>query len=80
MFLEIYVIPLTDYNEDTGVAVRPENMRLIEMTGARIRHSNKFKDRAEIVLPCNEILLAVGSYEDLVQRLLSAEGNSIARA
>ena len=79
MFLEVYAVPLCDYNNDTDDAVRPENKRLIEMTGARIRHSGTFEDRAEIVLPCNEILLAVGSYEELVQRLLAAPDCHIAR-
>ena len=78
MFLEVYAVPLSDYNKETDDSVRPENKRLIEMTGARIRNSMKFADRAEIVLPCNEILLAVGSYEDLLQRLASAQ-NGIAR-
>mgnify|MGYP000353710609 CR=1 FL=1 len=79
MFLEVYAIPLNDYSKDTDVAKRPENRRLIEMTGARIRHSNRFEDRAEIVLACKEILLAVGSYDDLVTRLVNAEGGPIAR-
>lgn len=78
MFLEVYAVPLSDYNNETDDAVRPENKRLVEMTGARIRNSIKFADRAEIVLPCNEILLAVGSYEDLVQRLINAK-DGIAR-
>lgn len=79
MFLEVYAVPLSDYNKETGVAIRPENKRLIEMTGARIRHSLTFEDRAEIILPCKETLIAVGSYEELVQRLMSAQDGKIAR-
>ena len=79
MFLEIYVIPNTDYNKEADVSIRPENKRLIEMTGARIRHSLQLKDRAEVVLPSKEILIAVGSYEDLVQRLVKAQSANIAR-
>ena len=79
MFLELYVIPLNDYNEKADVSIRPENRRLIEMTGARIRCSTQFEDRAEVVLPSKEILIAVGSYEDLIQRLINASGG-IARA
>ena len=79
MFLEVYAVPLSDYNKETGVAIRPENKRLIEMTGARIRHSLTFEDRAEIILPCKETLIAVGSYEELVQRLMSAQDGQIAR-
>jgi hypothetical protein len=80
MFLEVYAIPLSDYNESTDVSVRPENRRLIEMTGSRIRHSSKFEDRAEIVLSTKEILLAVGSYDQLVERLTNADAKGIARA
>ena len=80
MFLEVYVIPLSDYSSGADVSIRPENKRLIEMTGARIRHSIEHKDRAEIVLPSKEILTAVGSYEDLVQRLISTQAGVVARA
>lgn len=79
MFLEVYAVPLSDYNKETDDSIRPENKRLVEMTGARIRNSIKFADRAEIVMPCNEVLLAVGSYEELVQRLMSAQDGKIAR-
>jgi hypothetical protein len=79
MFLEIYAIPMNDYSEETEVAKKPVNKRLIEMTGARIRYSAKFQDRAEVVLPSKEILLAVGSYDDLVARLEAAKGAQIAR-
>jgi len=79
MFLEVYAIPLSDYSEDAGVSIRPENRRLIETTGIRIRNSAQFTDRAEVVLPNKEILIAVGSYDDLLQRLEKASG-PIARA
>lgn len=79
MFLEVYAIPLSDHTEETDVAVRPENRRLIEMTGARIRNSTEHADRAEIVLPGKEILAVAGSYDDLVTRLENAQGG-IARA
>jgi hypothetical protein len=80
MFLEIYIIPLSDYSKGADISIRPENKRLIEMTGARIRHSIELEDRAEIVLPSKEILTAVGSYENLVQRLIDADSKLIARA
>ena len=79
MFLEVYAIPLSDYSEDAGVSIRPENRRLVETTGIRIRSSAQFGDRAEIVMPNKEILIAVGSYDDLLQRLEKASG-IIARA
>jgi hypothetical protein len=79
MFLEIYAIPLNDYSKEADVSIRPENKRLVEMTGARIRHSIQFKDRAEVVLPSKEIIIAVGSYEDLVERIVNAQSDKIAR-
>lgn len=79
MFLEVYAIPLSDYNEETDVSIRPENRRLVEMTGVRIRNSIEFKDRAEVVLPNNDVLLVAGSYDDLLRRLESAQA-TIARA
>lgn len=74
MFLEVYAIPLNNYSKKTGVSAKPENKRLIETTGIRIRHSVEHTDRAEVVMPNKEILIAVGSYEELVKRLENAEG------
>jgi hypothetical protein len=79
MFLEVYAIPLTDYSSETEISIRDENRRLIEMTGARIRTSSQFEDRAEIILPNKEILVAAGSYEDLVQRMVKAGSGAVAR-
>lgn len=74
MFLEVYAISLNDYSKEADVSKRPENRRLIETTGIRIRHSVEQADRAEIVMPNKEILVAVGSYEDLLARLENATG------
>ena len=74
MFLEVYAIPLNDYSSEAGDSERPENRRLIETTGIRIRHSIEFTDRAEIVMPNKEIFIAVGSYEELLRRLENASG------
>ena len=74
MFLEVYAILLNDYSKDAGISVRPENRRLIEMTGVRIKSSAKFTDRAEVLLANDVVLLAVGSYDDLIQRLENAQG------
>lgn len=78
MFLEVYAINLSNYNEDTAASIAPENLRLIEMTGVRIRHSDQFPDRAEVLLPNGDVLLAAGSYDVLVERLGQAV-NGIAR-
>jgi hypothetical protein len=79
MFLEVYAVNLSNYTEDTEVSKVPENRRLVEMTGARIRYSDKFADRAEIILPNDEILLAAGSYDDLVSRIEATDNWKIAR-
>jgi hypothetical protein len=79
MFLEVYAVNLNNYSEDTEVSMVPENRRLVEMTGARIRYSDKFRDRAEIILANDEILLAAGSYDDLVGRIEATDNYKIAR-
>lgn len=81
MFLEVYAVKRSEYTEATGVSQVPENRRLIEMTGARIRVSSLFVDRAEIVLPSKSTFLAAGCYEDIVSRIVAASeaGLHIAR-
>jgi hypothetical protein len=79
MFLEVYAVHLNNYSEDTEVSKVPENRRLVEMTGARIRYSDKFSDRAEIILANDEILLAAASYDDLVDRIEATDNYKIAR-
>lgn len=74
MFLEVYAVKRSEYTEATGISQVPENRRLIEMTGARIRISSLFPDRAEIVLPSKSTFLAAGSYDDIVTRIANAEG------
>jgi hypothetical protein len=78
MFLEVYAVRRKDYTESTGISETCENRRLIELTGARIRSSSLFPDRAEIILPSKNTLLCAGSYEDLVKRMEKAV-NGIAR-
>jgi hypothetical protein len=80
MFLEVYAVNLDNYSKDTEISKIAENRRLLEMTGVRLRSSDKFEDRAEVILPNGEILLAAGSYEDLVERLMAAaQSNQVAR-
>ena len=74
MFLEVYAVKRSEYTEATGISKVPENRRLIEMTGARIRCSSLFPDRAEIVLPSKSTFLAAGSYEDIVTRIAKSDG------
>jgi len=69
MFLEVYAVKRSEYTEDTGVSQVPQNKRLIEMTGARVRHSSLFPDRAEIILPSKSTFLAAETYEEIVGRI-----------
>ncbi len=79
MFVEVYAVKRSEYTEATGVSKVAENRRLIEMTGARVRSSALFPDRAEIILPGKTTLLCAGSYEDLVARIAKASDQGIAR-
>jgi hypothetical protein len=78
MFLEVYAVKRSEYTKDTEISMVPQNLRLVEMTGARIRNCDLFPERAEIVLPNKSKLLCAGSYDELVQRMMQAE-NGIAR-
>ena len=48
---------LDNYTKETDISKTSVNRRFIELTSVRIRPSDKFKDRAEIVLKDGEILL-----------------------
>ena len=78
MFLEVYAVKRSEYTEATGISKVPENRRLIEMTGARVRYSSLFQDRAEIILPSKSTFLAAASYEEIVDRIANAK-DGIAR-
>ena len=69
MFLEVYAVNLDNYSKETDLSKTPKNRRFIEMTSVRIRPSDKFQDRAEITLKDGEILLAAGSYDDIIARI-----------
>ena len=79
MFLEVYAVNLNNYAEDTEVSKTPENRRLVELTGTRIRYCEKFPDRAEIVMPNDEILLVASSYDELIGRIEATDTYKIAR-
>ena len=79
MFLEVYAVNLDNYSKETDLSKKPENRRFIEMTSVRIRYSDLFEDRAEIILANGDILLAAGSYEEIVDRITHAEAGQYAR-
>ena len=79
MFLEVYAVNLDNYSKETDLSKKPQNRRFIEMTSVRIRYSDLFEDRAEIILANGDILLAAGSYEEIVGRITHADAGQYAR-
>ena len=79
MFLEVYAVNLDNYSKETDISKTSVNRRFIELTSVRIRPSDKFKDRAEIVLKDCEILLAAGSYDEIVSRIVKDTHGQFAR-
>ena len=79
MFLEVYAVNLDNYSKDTDISKTPKNRRFIEMTSVRVRPSDKFDDRAEIILKDGEILLAAASYEEVVSRIVHPDAGQFAR-
>jgi len=79
MFLEVYAVNLDNYSKETDISKTSVNRRFIELTSVRIRPSDKFKDRAEIVLKDGEILLAAGSYDEIVSRIVRDTHGQFAR-
>ena len=79
MFLEVYAVKLENYSEETDLSKKPENRRFIEMSGVRIRYSERFLDRAEINLADGTVLLAAGSYDEIVGRIVTANAGQYAR-
>ena len=79
MFFEVYAVNLDNYSKETDLSKKPENRRFIEMTSVRIRYSDQFEDRAEIILANGDILLAAGSYEEIVGRIVRTDSSRYAR-
>ncbi len=79
MFLEVYAINLDNYSKETDISKTSKNRRFIEMTSVRIRPSDRFEDRAEITLRDGEILLAAGSYDEIVSRIVRDAHSQFAR-
>ncbi len=79
MFLEVYAVNLDNYSKETDISKVPGNRRFIEMSGVRVRYSDRFEDRAEIILSTGEILLAAGSYDEIVNRIVGAQSGQYAR-
>ena len=79
MFLEVYAGNLDNYSKETDLSKKPQNRRFIEMTSVRIRYWDLFEHRAESILANGTILLAAGSYKEIVGRITHADAGQYAR-
>ena len=71
MFIEVYNIPLDMWNKPDDKLRIDQNKRLICVDGISVRHSEKSEGRAEIRYPCGKYITVLGSYEDIVQRIIN---------
>ena len=79
MFFEGYAVNLDNYSKETDLSKKPENRRFIEMASVRVRFSDLFEERAELILANGDILLAAGSYDEIVGRIAHADAGQYAR-
>lgn len=71
MFIEVYTIPIQEWNRPTNELKVPENRRLIAIDGLNVKTSTKSPNRAEIRLRCGKELTVVGSYDEIVERIIN---------
>ena len=71
MFIEVYTIPIQEWNKPTTELKIPENRRLIAVDGISVKYSTKSPNRAEIRLRDGKELTVVGSYDDIIQRIIN---------
>ena len=60
MFIEVYTIPIQEWNKPTAELKIPENRRLIAVDGISVKYSTKSPNRAEIRLRDGKELTVVG--------------------
>jgi len=71
MFIEVYTIPIQEWNKPTAELKVSENRRLIAVDGISVKYSTKSPNRAEIRLRDGKELTVVGSYDDIIQRIIN---------
>ena len=71
MFIEVYTIPIHDWNLPTEKLKVPKNRRLISVDGINVKYSTKSPNRAEIRLKDGKELTVIGSYDDIVERIIN---------
>jgi len=74
MFIEVYVIPVSDWNDNEDEIMVDKNRHLISLTSIlRIQPSADpvLFDRAEIVMSDGRRYYVIGSYEEIIKRVES---------
>jgi hypothetical protein len=77
MFIEVYGVKFERFSVGAGISKIPENRRLIELTGARIRPNAMYPDKCEITLPNKTVILCAGTYDEIVERIISAQNANV---
>lgn len=77
MFIEVYGVKLSDFSTRAGVSKIPENRRLIELTGARVRPNALYPDKCEIKLPNKTTIICAGTYDEIVDRVMMAQNSGV---
>ncbi len=80
MFIEVYQIPMENWNKPTLQSADPQNRRLIPLhTISRVRISAQSPNRAEIQLGKDKVIMVVGSYDEIVTRISNVTNGAVCR-
>lgn len=81
MFIEVYQIPAENWSKPALQSADPENRRLIPLHSIRrVRVSTQCEGRAELQLSASKVIIVVGSYDEIVERIIKAsEGAAVVR-
>ena len=72
MFIEVYSIPVANWNKPSVTSVDPDNRRLIQIGMIKsVTISNKCEGRAELELSDGGKITVVGSYDQIIDRIKS---------
>jgi len=73
MFIEVYQIPMEGWNKPSSDSMGPDDRRLVPLHAiSRVRTSKQCDGCAELQLGKDKMILVVGSYDEIVQRIANA--------
>jgi hypothetical protein len=73
MFIEVYQIPMENWSKPSLQSADPENRRLIPLHAiSRVRPSQQCAGRAELQLGKDKVIMIVGTYDEVVERVANA--------